>query len=262
MRWYAIPFGFLGVICSLGCGSTTTFVKSDTALGRVVVYRNGVAYFERTAHVDDDTLHIAVPGDKIDDFLKSLTVVDARTGEPTPVSYPTNRVYGDQLAQMEIKLGGPAPHDVKLTYVTGGPSWKSSYRIGLGESGKVTLQAWAIIDNTSGEDWQSVRLGVGSSSALSFRFDLQSVRMVQRDTLQADSLFAMAPPTGGATYGNEGGQHVLGELSDSTLQQAQASSNRTKQENQYMVDGVATAESKAPDVGSAQSGVNLDKDMA
>lgn len=230
MRRYATVLGFLGFFCSLGCGSTTTFVKSDTALGRVVVYRNGVAYFERTAHVDEDTLHIAVPGDKIDDFLKSLTVVDARTGEPTPVSYPTQRVYGDQLAQMEIKLGGPAPHDVKLTYVTEAPSWKSSYRINLGDKGKVTLQAWAIIDNTSGEDWENVQLGVGSSSALSFRFDLQSVRMVQRDTLQSDSLFAMAPPTGGATYGNEGGQRVLGELSDSTLQQAQANNSRQFEE--------------------------------
>lgn len=227
MRRYAMTLGFAGILCSLaasGCGGAATFVRSDTALGRVVVYRNGVAYFERTAHVEDDTLHIAVPGDKIDDFLKSLTVVDARTGEPTPVSYPTQRVYGDQLAQMEIKLGGPPPHDVKLTYVTEAPSWKSSYRIVLGDKGKVTLQAWAIIDNTSGEDWQSVRLGVGSSSALSFRFDLQSVRMVQRDTLQADNLFAMAPPTGGATYGNEGGQRVLGELSDASLQSAQASS--------------------------------------
>ncbi len=221
MRFYAIPVGFFTVALSLGCASQTTFVKSETALGRVVVYRNGVAYFERTAHVEEDTLHIAVPGDKIDDFLKSLTVVDVRTGEPTPVSYPTNRVYGNELAQMEIKLGGAAPHDVKLTYVTEAPSWKSSYRIVLGDKGKVTLQAWAIIDNTSGEDWESVKLGVGSSSALSFRFDLQSVRLVQRDTLQQDNMFAMAPPTGGATYGGEGGQRVLGELSDQTLQQAQ-----------------------------------------
>ncbi|MEZ4294242.1 MAG: hypothetical protein R3B70_04635 [Polyangiaceae bacterium] len=229
MRWFAWSVGFVGVALSLGCGTTSSFVQSDTALGRVVVYRNGVAYFERTAHVSEDTLHIAVPGDKIDDFLKSLTVVDARTGEPTPVSYPTNRVYGDQLAQMEIRLGGPAPHDVKLTYVTEAPSWKSSYRIVLGDKGKVTLQAWAIIDNTSGEDWENVQLGVGSSSALSFRFDLQSVRMVQRDTLQADSLFAMAPPTGGATYGGEG-EHVLGELSDSTLQAAQAMRSRSVDE--------------------------------
>jgi len=235
-RRYAVTLGLVGTLLlgSLGCSPTTTYVKSDTALGRVVVYRNGVAYFERTAHVEDDTLHIAVPGDKIDDFLKSLTVVDARTGEPTPVSYPTARVYGDQLAQMEIKLGGPAPHDVKLTYVTEAPSWKSSYRIVLDDKGKVTLQAWAIIDNTSGEDWKSVKLGVGSSSALSFRFDLQSVRMVQRDTLQSDSLFAMAPPTGGATYGGEGGQRVFGELSDASLQQAQAVSSNADFEKKAM----------------------------
>src|SRR6185369_4691957 len=144
---------------------------------------------------------------------------------------------------MEILLGGPAPHDVKLTYVTEAPSWKSSYRIVLGDKGKVGLQAWAIIDNTSGEDWQSVKLGVGSSSALSFRFDLQSVRMVQRDTLQSDSLFAMAPPTGGATYGNEGGQHVLGELSDSTLQQAEASS-KNKPQYGVSVSGATSTENQ------------------
>ena len=36
----------------VGCGqTTTTFVKSDTTLGRVVIYRSGVAYFERYADV-------------------------------------------------------------------------------------------------------------------------------------------------------------------------------------------------------------------
>ena len=71
----------------------------------------------------------------------------------------------------------------------------------LGKDGKVNVQAWAIVDNTSGEDWQNVQLGVGSSSALSFRFDLRSVRLVQRETLRQDDLFAQAPPTGGAAYG-------------------------------------------------------------
>src|ERR1041384_6000078 len=71
-----------------GCGPTTTFVHSDTTLGRVVVYRNGIAYFERTASIDKDALELKVPADKVDDFLKSLTVVDARTGEPAPIAYP------------------------------------------------------------------------------------------------------------------------------------------------------------------------------
>jgi outer membrane protein OmpA-like peptidoglycan-associated protein/flagellar biosynthesis chaperone FliJ len=207
-----------------GCAAPATFVHSDTTLGRVVVYRNGIAYFERTARVDRDALELKVPADKVDDFLKSLTVVDAHTGEPAPIAYPTQAPAGDNgLIDMKISLQGPGPHDLRVSYVTESPSWKPSYRIVLGKSGKVSLQAWAIVDNTSGEDWQNVQLGVGSSSALSFRFDLQSVRLVQRETLHSDDLFAQAPPMGGAAYAQlmnqQPGQQrkVMAELSDATI---------------------------------------------
>lgn len=208
-----------------GCGATTTYVHSDTTLGRVVVYRNGIAYFERTARVASEALELKVPADKVDDFLKSLTVVDAHTGEPAPISYPTQAPSADNgLIDMKISLQGTGPHDLRVSYVTEAPSWKPSYRVVLGQGGKVSLQAWAIVDNTSGEDWKNVQLGVGSSSALSFRFDLQSVRMVQRETLHADGLFAQAPPTGGASYANFANQQapgqaprVMGELSDAAL---------------------------------------------
>jgi hypothetical protein len=184
-----------------GCASTSSFVHSDTQLGRVVVYRNGIAYFERTARVDGDSLSLAVPADKVDDFLKSLSVVDAKTGQPAPVAYPTSAPRSETgLIDMKITLNGASPHDLRLSYVTEAPSWKPSYRIHLGKSGKVSLQASAIVDNTSGEDWQNVQLGVGSSSALSFRFDLRSVRIVQRETLHQDDLFAQAPPMGGPTF--------------------------------------------------------------
>jgi hypothetical protein len=176
-------------------------VHSDTTLGRVVVYRNGIAYFERTARVDGDSLSLAVPADKVDDFLKSLSVVDAKTGEPAPVAYPTRAPAGETgLIEMKITLNPTASHDLRLSYVTEAPSWKPSYRIVLGKEGTVSLQASAIVDNTSGEDWQNVQLGVGSSSALSFRFDLRSVRLVQRETLRQDDLFAQAPPMGGPAF--------------------------------------------------------------
>lgn len=185
-----------------GCGqATTTFVKSDTTLGRVVVYRNGVAYFERTAEVHGDSLKLAVPDDKVDDFLKSLTVVDATTGQPAPVSYPSGPQRGSTI-DMKVNLGSkPGPHKLRVSYVTEAPSWKPSYRVVVGKDGKVEVNGWAIVDNTSGEDWKDVRLGVGASSAMSFRFDLQGLRHVERETLQANDLFAQAPPMGGASYG-------------------------------------------------------------
>lgn len=80
----------------------------------------------------------------------------------------------------------------------------------------------AIIDNTSGENWEGVRLGVGASSALAFRFDLWSVRLVQRETLHSDDLFAQAPPTGGATdNARPTEKKVLADMSDVVLQNAQ-----------------------------------------
>src|SRR5882724_6440424 len=204
-------------LCLLGCAGSN-FVRSDnTTLGRVVVYRNGVAYFERTARVDDDVLKMSVPADKIDDFLKSLTVTDARTGERAPVDFPS-ATGGSGQTELKIHLAGKTPHELKLTYVTETPAWKPSYRVVVGKDKKVDLEAWAIVDNTSGEDWNNVKLGVGSSSALSFRFDLRSVRLVQRETLQSNDLFALAPPMGAATYGQTPQERrVVGELSDGVI---------------------------------------------
>jgi len=213
----------VSALALVGCGGATSYVHSETTLGRVVIYRNGVAYFERTAHVDDDKLTLAVPADKVDDFLKSLTVVDAKTGEPTPVSYPTDpgaSETGTGLIDMRIELPGKRPHDLRLSYVTEAPAWKPSYRVVLGDDKKVDMVGWAIVDNTSGEDWKNVRLGVGASSALSFRFDLRSVRLVERETLQSNDQFAQAPPTGQATYGGPEvvvAKKVLGDVSDESL---------------------------------------------
>jgi hypothetical protein len=210
----------------VGCGTTTTsYVKTapDATLGRVVVYRNGVAYYERYADVSTDHLTVNVPQDKVDDCLKSLTVIDVATGKPAPVSYPslgTNGASGSGPIDMKIALtqsDGKA-HRLKLSYVTDAPAWKPSYRAVVSKDGKVSLQAWAVVDNTSGEDWNKVKLGVGSSSAMSFRFDLRSLRVVQRETLKPTEAFAMAPPSGGASFGNDGNmQRLFADVNDDQL---------------------------------------------
>jgi hypothetical protein len=198
--------GLSALLLVSGCASRATYVHSDTTLGRVVVYRNGVAYFERYATVSGDQLHLAVPADKVDDFLKSLTVVDTVTGAAAPISYPTSTAPdGMGSLDMDIHLPASTSHRLKLSYVTEAPSWKPSYRLTLGKDGKVAMQAWAIVDNTSGEDWNQVKLGVGASSAMSFRFDLRGVRSVARETLRAEDLFALAPPAGESTYDGPSG---------------------------------------------------------
>jgi len=207
---------------AIGCGPKhANFVKvDDVALGRVVVYRNGVAYYERRATVTGGTLTVSVPRDRVDDFLKSLTVVDAISRQPLPISIPRQQANDGAYLVMKLQLPTKDRADVVLTYVTEAPAWKPSYRVVVGKAGKVMLEGWAIVDNTSGEDWKGVLVGVGSSSALSFKYDLWSVRQVQREQLQTEERFAIAPPTGISPYGGpaeQAGEAELANLDDGEI---------------------------------------------
>jgi len=199
-----VMLGFSTITLSTAaCGTMyTTHVDSDeAALGKVVVYRIGIAYYERKATVVDGHVMLTVPHDKVDDFLKSLTVADARTGKPLPIAYPTQGANQTGQVDMEIQVQDRNVRDVVITYITASPAWKPSYRFVVRPDHKVDIQGWAIVDNTSGETWKKVQVGVGSSSALSFRYDLRTVRNVFREQLKGEERIAVAPPTGGSTHG-------------------------------------------------------------
>jgi hypothetical protein len=237
-----------------GCLHSHTHVDVDGAvLGRVVVYRNGVAFYERHATVENGKLSVHVPRERVDDFLKSLTVVDPVTRKPLSLTIPRKEADDGSYLTMTLETPDRTRADVLLTYVTEAPAWKPSYRVVVGDAGKVMLEGWAIVDNVSGEDWKSVLVGVGASSALSFRYDLWSVRRIDRDLLQGEDKFAIAPPTGMSPYAEAvaGGGEELTQLGadevrgDAAATKADGvgvafSGSTSSGENQYYVDGVNT----------------------
>ena len=85
------------VLCSLltlpalsGCAGRmpyATVSDSGLELDTVVLYRNGVGYFERRGRVDGDVLRLRVRKDQVNDLLKSLTIVD-EDGKAVSVSMP------------------------------------------------------------------------------------------------------------------------------------------------------------------------------
>jgi hypothetical protein len=81
------PFMRLPIVAlallAIGCAHS----EATLDLERVVLYRNGVGYFERHGNVDDDVLRIKVRRDQVDDLLKSLTVID-ENGQAVSVSMP------------------------------------------------------------------------------------------------------------------------------------------------------------------------------
>jgi hypothetical protein len=209
MRSPLVPALLFMALSLGGCGSQLKGVapplKTEAALGRVVIYRNGVAYFQRHASVYGNELKLSVPVERLDDFLKSLTVVEQKSGRAVPISFPTLS-EGDDEVTIRLELPKDRRHELKITYVTESPSWKPSYRLELKRDRPARLEAWAVVHNVSGEDWKGIAVGVGSTSALSFKYDLRSVHLVDRETLSDETALGVAPPTGGSPYqvaGNE-----------------------------------------------------------
>ena len=78
----------LPLLLSSACAARKPYpTVDDLALDTVVLYRNGIGYFERRGEVDEDVLRLKVRKDQVNDLLKSLTVVD-REGKAVSVSMP------------------------------------------------------------------------------------------------------------------------------------------------------------------------------
>jgi len=227
-----------------GCLRSSPSHVDGGVLGRVVVYRNGVAFYERRAVVTDGKLTVHVPRDRVDDFLKSLTVVDPVTRKPLSVTIPRKEADDGSYLTMTLETTDVRRAEVLLTYVTEAPAWKPSYRVVVGKGGKVMLEGWAIVDNTTTEDWKGVLVGVGASSALAFRYDLWSVRQIDRDLLAGEEKFAIAPPTGMSPYAEATAEELVAldatEVRTGATAQRSDISGSTSGENQYVVDGVNT----------------------
>jgi hypothetical protein len=73
---------------------------------------------------------------------------------------------------------------IDASYMIPSPVWKSSYRLIFNDKGEPTLEGWAIIDNTTGEDWTNVRLAVVSGRPVSFISNLYEPKFVARQTVE------------------------------------------------------------------------------
>lgn len=304
----AISLGLLAGACS---SASAKYPTTDAlGLSRVVLYRNGIGYFERQGHVDGELLRLKVRKDQINDLLKTLTVVKREGGQAVSISMPLDpqtwanaalstlapgrgslaevldALRGTQVVlttaagsvrgriamveEVEASDPGPGPghadrpmldhkitllngsdlqivmlskvksitlqdgdlamqfnrtldasagegmfqqvevairlanadaHDLMVSYVVPAPMWKPTYRVVLPESGKgqALLQAWAVVDNTSGEDWGDVQLALTSGAPIAFRYDLHTPRDVDRPDLTETSVRRRAAVAMGET---------------------------------------------------------------
>ncbi|TPV93850.1 MAG: DUF4139 domain-containing protein [Myxococcales bacterium FL481] len=90
-----------------------------------------------------------------------------------------------EQVDVTIRLAGAKAHDLTVSYVVEAPMWKPTYRVVLPSDGsdRGLLQAWAVVDNVSGEDWNNVSLSLTSGAPIAFRYDLRTPRGVEREDL-------------------------------------------------------------------------------
>ena len=75
--------------------------------------------------------------------------------------------------RLEMSLPGGGKRDVRVSYVVPAPSWKLSYRLVLpgasGKPGGTRLQAYAVTENLSGQDWRDVALVLTSGQPVLYQ---------------------------------------------------------------------------------------------
>lgn len=94
---------------------------------------------------------------------------------------------------LQIESAGQGSRSLAARYVAPAPIWKSSYRLTLPDSGEATLEGWAIVENTTGEDWSKVELTVVSGRPVSFISRLYEPRYVRRQVASLRDEEAAAP---------------------------------------------------------------------
>lgn len=106
----------------------------------------------------------------------------------------------DRLKTVDIRFAGDdKARRVVVAYVTEMPVWKASYRLVLPEmkdgkeSGKPTLQGWAIVENTTDDDWKDVKLSLASGRPVSFTMDLYEPIFAQRPVVPVPVLGGIFP---------------------------------------------------------------------
>jgi hypothetical protein len=104
--------------------------------------------------------------------------------------------HDTQKKAVSLNFAGEGKRPVRVSYVVESPIWKTSYRMVIDKEGKKAfLQGWAVVENTSDEDWNNVRMALVSGRPISFQMDLYQPLYVPRPVVEPELFASLRPPT-------------------------------------------------------------------
>lgn len=103
--------------------------------------------------------------------------------------------------------------NVRATYIMPMPAWKSSYRLLFDDAAaQPVIEGWAIVDNTTGDDWTNVKLTLVSGKPISFISELYDPRYISRKTADLPEDQSVGPTLHGGVVGGVPGGTAGGVL--------------------------------------------------
>jgi hypothetical protein len=99
----------------------------------------------------------------------------------------------ERTRSVDVGFGGSGEREVAVIYTHEAPVWKVSYRVLLAGDKPTKLSGWAIVENTTDDDWADVRLSLVSGRPVSFSMDLQEPLFAQRPWVAVPSVGGLAP---------------------------------------------------------------------
>lgn len=102
--------------------------------------------------------------------------------------------HDTQKKTVSVGFNGDGKRMVRVGYVVERPIWKTSYRMRIDNKGKVSLQGWALVENTSDDDWNDVRMVLVSGKPISFKMNLYDPIYIPRPFVEPEMFASLRPP--------------------------------------------------------------------
>ena len=101
--------------------------------------------------------------------------------------------HDTQHKPVTLAFTGQGKRAVRVGYILETPVWKTSYRLALEDKKPTLLQGWAIVENTTDDDWKGVSLALVSGRPVSFAMDLYQPLYLKRPMEQLEVFEGLKP---------------------------------------------------------------------
>ncbi|HYD02402.1 MAG TPA: hypothetical protein VEB22_14340 [Phycisphaerales bacterium] len=162
---------------------------------------------EKAQVIDTPVVNLITPGG-----IKSVVITDVQNFNinDAKIAEEMNKALmaladsrAERVKALDFSLSGDGARRVAVAYVHESPVWKASYRLLLPDAVDPAkpdpadiapvLKGWALVENTTDNDWTNVKLSLVSGRPVSFKMDISEPMYVWRPEIPVPTVAGVMP---------------------------------------------------------------------